>query len=128
MTRHKDVQNGFADLSPSFNPWLASAGPMFEATAQLTAKMCQGVAEIGKELAEFTTQRAREDLMFPARLAKCKAPQDIQQLYMEFWTTAFAQYQSEFGRLAKLNKAFGQATATKLGQAVVKTSDIRAAA
>lgn len=130
MTRHKGIQygHGFAGLSPPFNPWLASAGPMFEAAAQLTTKMCEGVTEIGKELAEFTARRVQEDLTLPARLATCKSPQDVQQVYLDFWTTAFAQYQNEFGRLAKLNQAFGHAAATKFGQAVEEGREIKIAA
>jgi hypothetical protein len=134
MTRHKGIQKdiqygyGFAGLSPPFNPWLASAGPMFEAAAQLTTKMCEGVAEVGKELAEFTARRVQEDLRLPARLATCKSPQDVQQVYVDFWTTAFAQYQAEFGRLAEVNQAFSRAATTKFGQAVEGIREIKIAA
>ena len=130
MTRHKGVQHRFAHQTgqtPTFNP-LASTGPMFEAAAQATASLCEGVTEIGKELAEFTARRVREDLTFPARLVKCRSPQDVQQAYVDFWTTAFTQYQNEFGRLAKMNQAFGHAAATKFGQAVEEVSVIRIAA
>ena len=128
MTRHKGIQYGLAGLSPPFNPWLAAAGPMFEAAAQLTAKMCEGVTEIGKELAEFTALRMQEDFTFPARLVTCKSPQDVQQVYLDFWTTAFAQYQNEFSRLAELNQAFSRAAATKFGQAVEEVRKIKIAA
>ncbi len=130
MTRHKGIQygHGFAGLSSPFNPWLASAGPMFEAAAQLTTKMCEGGTEIGKELAEFTALRMQEDFTFPARLATCKSPQDVQRVYVDFWTTAFAQYQNEFRRLAELNQSFSRAAATKFGQAVEEVHKIKIAA
>jgi hypothetical protein len=128
MTRHKGIQHGFSGLSPPFNPWLASTGPMFEAAAQLTAKMCEGVSEIGKELAEFTARRVQEDLTLPARLATCKSPQDVQQVYLDFWATAFAQYQTEFGRLAELNQAFSRTAASNFGQAVEGVREIKIAA
>jgi len=128
MTRHKGMQHAFAGLSPSFNPWLAAAGPMFEAAAQLTQEMCEGVTEISKEVAEFTARRVQEDLTLPARLLKCKSPQDVQQVYLDYWSTAFAQYQTEFGRLAELNQAFSRTATTKFGQAVGSVTDMRIAA
>lgn len=128
MSRHKDVQYGFADLSPSFNPWLVLAGPMSGATAQLTAKICEGVTEISKELADFTARRVQEDIKLPERLVKCRSPQDVQQVYLGFWATAFAQYQAEFGRLTELNQAIGRVAAATFGQTVDKASQLRIAA
>jgi hypothetical protein len=126
MSRHKTF-NTVLLIYHRHSILVGFGGANVGATAQLTAKVCEGVSEISKELADFTARRVQEDIKLPERLVKCRSPQDIQQVYLDYWTTAFAQYQAEFGRLAELNQAIGRVAATTFGQTVDKVSQLRIA-
>jgi hypothetical protein len=94
------------------NALMGMMQPAFAAMAEFNGKLYDSAARLNTEWAEFLSRRLQEDFAVPQRLAACKSPQEAQQVYVDYWQTAFAQYQSEMGRLAKMSETFAQQTAT----------------
>jgi hypothetical protein len=94
-------------------PW-AAAGPMFEVGVKLTETFCTQAIEVASELTDFTMRRVQEDIRLPEQLARCRSPQDVQRAWLDYWKTAIAQYQAEWGRLADLQR--GSHEVVKVGE------------
>jgi hypothetical protein len=48
---------------------------------------------------QFLISRSKQDVEFGRRLAHCRTPVDVQQVYTDFWKTAFEQYGEYYGHL-----------------------------
>jgi hypothetical protein len=108
---------------------MSMAQPAFAAMAEFNGKLLENAAKLNAEWAEFLGRRLQEDIAVPQRLAACKSPQEAQDVCVDYWRTAFAQYQDEFGRLAKMNQTFTQqATAAmqKRAEAMMQETQIAA--
>lgn len=102
MTRERNDQ---IKTLEQFNPWTATAGPLFEAGVKLTDTLCTQAIGVASELTDFTLLRIQEDVRLPERLARCKSPEDVQKTWVEYWKKAFDQHGSEWTKLAELNRA-----------------------
>jgi hypothetical protein len=94
------------------NALMGMMQPAFAAMAEFNGKLYDSAARFNTEWAEFLCRRLQEDFTVPQRLAACKSPQEAQQVYVDYWKRAFAQYQDEMGRLAKMSESFVQQTAS----------------
>lgn len=83
---------------------LAIAQPSISAIVELNSKFYENAARLGTELSDFVTKRLQEDLTTSQRLITCRSPQEFQQIYADWWSKAFGQYQNELGRVAKLSE------------------------
>ena len=54
------------------------------------------------ELMNFSRNRLKEDLDVPQKLSECKTPQEVMNVYMGFYQTAFQQYTDEANALRKI--------------------------
>jgi len=101
----KSLPNGVEANFDQYNAAaLAMAQPHFNAMVEFNGKLCETAARFGAEWTDFMTKRLREDFAASQRLLSCRTPQDMQQVYADWWSKAFGQYQQEFGRLAKLGE------------------------
>jgi len=51
------------------------------------------------ELMGLMSRRAQAYMEIPARLSRCRSPQDVANEQMEFWRTAFEEYSGSMGRM-----------------------------
>jgi hypothetical protein len=108
---------------------MSMAQPAFAAMAEFNGKLLENAARLNAEWAEFLGRRLQEDIAVPQRLAACKSPQEAQDVCVDYWKTAFAQYQDELGRLAKMNQTFTQQATTamqKRAEAMMQETQIAA--
>jgi len=117
----KQIANGptqwpTANLMPplGFDALMSMTQPALAALAEFNGKLFDSAAQFNAEWAEFLSRRLQEDMAVPQRIAACKSPQDAQQVYVEYWRTAFAQYQEEMGRLTKMTETFAKQTASAM--------------
>jgi hypothetical protein len=105
-----------ANLMPplNVNALMAMSQPAFAAIAEFNGKLCDSAARFNAEWAEFVGRRLQEDFAVPQRLAACKSAQEAQQICVDYWKTAFEQYQDEMGRLAKMSESFTRQTASAM--------------
>ncbi len=87
--------------------------PPFSAMANF-GMLCESLAHFSTEWVGFLNRRLKEDWAVPQRLAACTSPQELQQVYIDYWSKAFSQYQEEFGRLARLGELVTRQTASAL--------------
>lgn len=108
---------------------MSMARPAFAAAVEFNGKLADNAIKLGAEWADFLRRRLQQDIAVPQRLAACKSPQEAQEVCVGYWTTAFAQYQDEIGRLARLGQAFTeQATAAMCTHAGRVTHHMQVAA
>jgi hypothetical protein len=66
------------------------------------AALLAGVGKVQQEIAQFVTQRIREDLETQQQLMRCRSFDDIRDVQARFIKTAMDQYSAETERLLKL--------------------------
>jgi cation transport regulator ChaB len=117
----KPLPNGPTEWAPAnlmtplnANALMAMTQPAFAAIADFNGKLYDSATRFNTEWAEFLGRRLQEDFAVPQRLSACKSPQEAQQIYVDYWKTAFAQYQDEMGRLAKMSETFARQTASAM--------------
>ena len=77
-----------------FNPWLTLMRALGESS---TARPLECSAAV-EAWPQFLSVRFKEDLEFWRRLGLCRTPMDIQKVYIDFWRTAFEQYQEYYAQ------------------------------
>ena len=88
--------------------------PPVSAMANFNGMLCESLAHFSTEWAGFLNRRLKEDWAVPQRIAACTSPQELQQVYVDYWSKAFTQYQEELGRLARLGETVTHQTASAL--------------
>lgn len=87
--------NGLQSVSPGFgaqSPDLQALGSQFAAPAKAAVR-CQ------LEALGLANRRAQAYLDLPARVARCKTPQDLIREQTDFWRTAAEQYSESAQRI-----------------------------
>lgn len=95
-------------------------GTMLNETAKFNAQIGTAMQNIGKEWSEFVGMRLREDLQLFRTIHDCRSVQDLQQVYAQFWQTAFTQYGEEAQRLMRMT----QGTVEDAARTAQATSDV----
>lgn len=79
-------------------------GTMLNEIAKFNAQVSTNMQSVGKEWSEFVGMRLREDAQLFRSIHDCRSLQDLQQVYAQFWQTAFTQYGEEAQRMMKLTQ------------------------
>lgn len=95
-------------------------GTMLSETAKFNAQIGTAMQNIGREWSEFIGMRLREDVQLFRTIHDCRSLQDLQQVYMQFWQTAFTQYGEEAQRLMRMT----QGTVEDAARTAQATSDV----
>jgi hypothetical protein len=66
------------------------------------AVMFEGVARVQREIAEFVSERIRQDMETQQELLRCKSIDDVRNLQARFFRTAMDQYSAEATRLMRI--------------------------
>ena len=109
MTTPSNNDNAFKKVAETIPfPDLARVsemnGTMLNEIAKFNAQVSTNMQTVGKEWSEFVGMRLREDAQFFRSIHDCRSLQDIQQVYAQFWQTAFTQYGEEAQRMMKLTQ------------------------
>ena len=80
--------------------------PTLSAMAEVNTRLYESIAAANREWTSFVNRRLKEDLAVPQQLAECKTPQDLFQVYAQFFQNACSQYQSGLEQMTKLNQSF----------------------
>ena len=62
--------------------------PTLSAMAEVNTKLYESIAAANREWTSFVNRRLKEDLAVPQQLAECKTPQDLFQVYAQFFQNA----------------------------------------
>jgi hypothetical protein len=81
---------------------LEVASPAMAAATSFQHNMIETLSACQKEWFEFLNKRWHENLEMPARLAQCRSPGDFQRAYVDYWSRAADQYQTEFKHLGEI--------------------------
>lgn len=121
MTRHERHAKHPADeFSMPFVLGM-SGHPALAAMADANGKFYAGLAELNKEWAGFVNRRLQNDFNLLPQLGACKGPQDVLNVYSEFYRQTFEDYQGEFEKLMKMGEGLA-AEAAEAMQAPYKGS------
>lgn len=73
-----------------------------ETVIEQNEKFAQLIQNWGEEMLSFGTCRLKENIAVPRQLAGCTTPEEVVNVYMNFFNTAFRQYSEEAVRLGGL--------------------------
>ncbi|EKS37047.1 MAG: hypothetical protein ACJAVZ_002301 [Afipia broomeae] len=109
MTTSSNNDNAFSKVAETIPfPDLARVsemnGTMLNEIAKFNAQVSTNMQSVGKEWSEFVGMRLREDAQLFRSIHDCRSLQDLQQVYAQFWQTAFTQYGEEAQRMMKLTQ------------------------
>ena len=79
--------------------------PTLSAMAEVNTRLYESIAAANREWTSFVNQRLKEDLAVPQQLAECRTPQDLFQVYAQFFQNACSQYQSGLEQMTKLSQS-----------------------
>jgi hypothetical protein len=82
--------------------------PMMALLADMSGTILEGVATAQKDWADFVHRRIKEDVAFTRRLAHSQSFADMQQVYSQFFQTAFDQYREQSQKVAKRSESTAQ--------------------
>jgi hypothetical protein len=80
--------------------------PTLSAMAEVNTKLYESIAAANREWTSFVNLRLKEDLAVPQQLAECKTPEDLFQVYAQFFQNACSQYQSGLEQMTKFSQSF----------------------
>jgi CBS domain-containing protein len=86
-------------------PQLQWLGPLFAGITEWNRGLCAVCADANREYLDFLRRRGVEDVGFPARLASCKTPTEVMQVYQSFFEKAARDYQDEYAALARIGSS-----------------------
>lgn len=95
-------------------------GAVLNETAKFNAQISTNLQTIGKEWSEFVGARLREDVQLFRSIHDCRSLQDLQQVYAQFWQTAFTQYGEEAQRMLRITQGAAD-TATNAARELRET-------
>ena len=103
----KTMMSGFSTL-------LEMQRPMLNAMADFNSRIFENASSFNKEWVNFLNRRLEADLAMPRQLAACKSPQDVYDVYNEFYQRAFTHYQAEFEEFSKISRTMSDETLSSM--------------
>jgi cation transport regulator ChaB len=102
-----EARNGLGTGANSLTwPMPSVAGnPLFAVVTDMNGKLLESVARVQKEWAEFVHRRVKEDIAASQQLMNCQTLADVQQVYSQYFRTAFEQYREQSERAVQRGKA-----------------------
>jgi hypothetical protein len=84
--------------------------PTLSAMAEVNTRLYESIAAANREWTSFVNQRLKEDLAVPQQLAECRTPQDLFQVYAQFFQNACSQYQSGLEQMTRFSQSITENT------------------
>jgi len=98
--------NSFAWAMP-----LVAGNPLFAVVTDINGTLLESAARVQKDWAEFVHQRVKEDVAVSQRLMNCQSLGDMQQIYSQYFQTAFEHYREQSERAVQRGKSMTEAVA-----------------
>ena len=98
--------NSFAWAMP-----LAAGNPWFAVVTDVNGKLLESAARVQKDWAEFVHLRVKEDIAVSQRLMNCQSLGDMQQIYSQYFQTAFEHCREQSERAIQRGKSTTEAVA-----------------
>ena len=97
---HRTSGNSFPWSMPQF-----AGNPLLAIVTDMNGKWLESVAGAQKEWVEFVHRRVKEDIAASQQLINCQSLTDMQQIYSQYFQTAFEQYQEQSKRVVQRGKS-----------------------
>jgi hypothetical protein len=108
MTEARDGQR--IDRNSFMWPMPPVAGtPLFAVVTDINGKWLESVARLQKDWAAFVHRRVKEDIAASQQLMSCQSLADMQQVYSQYFQTAFEQYREQSERAVQRGKSMAEA-------------------
>jgi hypothetical protein len=88
-----------------------AGNPVFAVVTDINGKLLESAARAQKDWAEFVHRRVKEDIAVSQRLMSCQSLADMQQIYSQYFQTAFAHYREQSERAVQRGKSTTEAVA-----------------
>jgi phasin protein len=85
--------------------------PMLAIFAEMNGTLLESMATAQKDWADFLHRRIKEDVAVSRQLIQCHSLADMHQIYSQYFTKAFEQYQQQSAKVVQR----GQSMAEHLG-------------
>lgn len=86
-----------------------AGNPLFAVVTDINGKLLESVARVQKDWAEFVHRRVKEDIAASQQLMNCQSLADMQQIYSQYFQTAFEQYREQSERAVQRGKSVADA-------------------
>ena len=73
-----------------------------DSVGEMNQRMYEGLSRYNEEILKFVNSRLKEDFAVPQDLMTCTTPQEVYNVYTEFFQKAMQQYLAEAERLTSL--------------------------
>jgi hypothetical protein len=113
MAEARDGQRAGANSLTWSIPAVAG-NPLFAVVTDVNGKLLESAVRVQKDWAEFVHRRVKEDIAASHRLANCQSLTDMQQIYSQYFQTAFAQYREQSERAVERGKSMTEAIAQSM--------------
>jgi hypothetical protein len=98
MFDNSRANGAMAMQAPGAELW----GATLAGAVRWNGKMYEGMAMLGSEWLDFVNRRLKEELRLPQRVCACRSPEEVRDIYGNFWRQAIDDYQKEFALLSRL--------------------------
>lgn len=112
MTEARDGQR----IDPNWFMWPmppVADNPLF-AVVTINGKLLESVARLQKDWAAFVHRRVTEDVAASQQLMGCQSLTDMQQIYSQYFQSAFEQYRQESERAVQRGKSMTEGIAQSM--------------
>jgi len=109
----RDGQRAFANSFAWTLP-LVAGNPLFAVVADVNGKLLESAARVQKDWAEFVHRRVKEDIAVSQRLMNCQSLSDMQQIYSQYFQTAFEHYREQSERAVQRSTSMTEAVAESM--------------
>ena len=90
---------------------LITGNPLFAVVTDINGKLLESAVRVQKDWAEFVHRRVKEDVAVSQRLMNCQSLGDMQQVYSQYFQTAFEHYREQSERAVQRGKSLTEAVA-----------------
>jgi hypothetical protein len=99
--------------------------PAMTHTMQYSTQAMRMLSDCQGKYAAFVSKRLSEDLAMPSRLAECKSPMEVIDVWADFYSTAMGQYADQVRTMTELGQ---KAVEDTVREAELEVSDMAKAA
>jgi cation transport regulator ChaB len=112
--------NSFAWAVPS-----VATNSVFAVITEINGKLLESAAHVQKDWAEFVHRRVTEDIAVSQRLINCQSLADMQQIYSQYFQTAFEHYREQSERVVQRGNSMTEAVAQSMASKVRESEPAR---
>ena len=100
-------------------PSMLRGNPLLAVATDVNGKLQESVASAQKEWVDFVHRRIKENLAASQRLLSCKSATDVQEVYSQYFLTAFEHYREQSEKVVQTGKSMTEG----LGQTMEPRAD-----